>query len=45
MAWEMKKLQKLKSYAEVINEGIVRTYDMGGSDKTLDLAKAIAEKL
>jgi len=34
-----------KATAEVINEGKVRTYDMGGSDKTLDLAKAIAEKL
>jgi len=31
--------------AAVIKEGKIRTYDMGGSDKTLDLAKAIAEKL
>jgi isocitrate/isopropylmalate dehydrogenase len=31
--------------AEVIKEGKVRTYDMGGSDKTLDMAAAIAKKL
>jgi len=31
--------------AAVIKEGKVRTYDMGGSNKTLDMAKAIAEKL
>jgi isocitrate/isopropylmalate dehydrogenase len=31
--------------AEVIREGTVRTYDMGGSAKTLDLARAIAAKL
>jgi isocitrate/isopropylmalate dehydrogenase len=31
--------------AEVIKEGKVRTYDMGGSDKTLDMAEAIAKKL
>jgi len=31
--------------AEVIKEGKVRTYDMGGSDKTLDIAKAIADKI
>jgi len=27
----------------VIVEGKVRTYDMGGKDSTLDVAKAIAE--
>lgn len=31
--------------AAVINEGKVRTYDMGGKDSTLDMAKAIAAKL
>lgn len=31
--------------AEVIREGKVRTYDMGGDAKTLDVAHAIAEKL
>ncbi|MFH1022209.1 MAG: isocitrate/isopropylmalate dehydrogenase family protein [Planctomycetota bacterium] len=31
--------------AAVIREGKVRTYDMGGSAKTLDVGKAIAEKL
>jgi isocitrate/isopropylmalate dehydrogenase len=34
-----------KAVAAVIQEGKVRTYDMGGSSKTLDMAKAIAEKL
>jgi len=29
--------------ARVIAEGKVRTYDMGGKDSTLDVAKAIAE--
>lgn len=31
--------------AAVIQEGKVRTYDMGGNDSTLDLARAIAAKL
>jgi 3-isopropylmalate dehydrogenase len=31
--------------AAVIAEGRVRTYDMGGSDGTLDMARAIAAKL
>jgi len=31
--------------AAVIAEGQVRTYDMGGSNKTLDVARAIAAKL
>jgi len=31
--------------AKVIAEGKIRTYDMGGSNKTLDIAEAIAEKL
>jgi len=29
--------------ARVITEAKVRTYDMGGKDSTLDVAKAIAE--
>jgi isocitrate/isopropylmalate dehydrogenase len=29
--------------ARVIKEGKVRTYDMGGNDSTLDVAKAIAD--
>jgi 3-isopropylmalate dehydrogenase len=31
--------------AEVIKEGKIRTYDMGGSHSTLDIANAIAERL
>ena len=31
--------------AAVIAEGKVRTYDMGGSSKTLEMAQAIAGKL
>lgn len=31
--------------AEVIKEGKVRTYDMGGNSSTLDVARAIADKL
>ena len=31
--------------AEVIREGVVRTYDMGGSNSTLELGAAIAAKL
>jgi 3-isopropylmalate dehydrogenase len=31
--------------AEVIKEGKVRTYDMGGSAKTLEVAEAVAQKL
>ncbi len=34
-----------KATAEVIREGRVRTYDMGGDSKTLDMAKAIAATL
>lgn len=37
------KLEKVT--AEVIKEGKVRTYDMGGSTTTLDIANAIAAKL
>jgi len=31
--------------AEVIKDGKVKTYDMGGSSSTLDMARAIAEKI
>ena len=34
-----------KATASVIAEGKVRTYDMGGSNKTLELAEAVAGKL
>jgi len=34
-----------KATAEVIKEGKFRTYDMGGSNTTLEVAKAIADKL
>jgi len=34
-----------KATAEVIREGKIRTYDMGGGNTTLDMAKAIAAKL
>jgi isocitrate/isopropylmalate dehydrogenase len=34
-----------KAIAEVIKEGKVRTYDMGGSNSTLELGEAIAAKL
>ena len=34
-----------EAVAEVIKEGKVRTYDMGGSASTLDMAKAIADKI
>ena len=34
-----------KATAEVISEGKVRTYDMGGSNTTLEMGEAIAAKL
>jgi len=34
-----------KGVAEVIREGKVRTYDMGGTNTTLEMAQAIAEKI
>src|SRR5438105_4138607 len=41
---ETEKAARLESaIARVIAEGKVRTYDMGGKDSTLDVAKAIAE--
>jgi isocitrate/isopropylmalate dehydrogenase len=43
---EAKKAVALENaVAQVIKEGKVRTYDMGGKDSTLDMAKAIAAKL
>jgi len=43
---ETQKAQRLEEgVAEVIGEGKVRTYDMGGSNSTLELAEAIAGKL
>jgi isocitrate/isopropylmalate dehydrogenase len=43
---ETEKGTKLEAaVAEVIKEGKVRTYDMGGSDTTLEMAEAIAAKL
>lgn len=34
-----------KAIASVIEEGKVRTYDLGGTNTTLDVAKAVAERL
>jgi isocitrate/isopropylmalate dehydrogenase len=34
-----------KAIADVIEEGKVRTYDLGGDSGTLDVARAVAEKL
>jgi isocitrate/isopropylmalate dehydrogenase len=43
---ENKKAEALEaSVAEVIKEGKIRTYDMGGTNTTLEMAEAIAEKL
>ena len=43
---EPDKAERLeKAIAEVIKEGKVRTYDMKGDAKTLDVARAIADKL
>jgi len=40
------KAEKLeKAVASVIQEGIIKTYDMGGEHTTLEMAEAIAEKL
>jgi tartrate dehydrogenase/decarboxylase/D-malate dehydrogenase len=35
----------LKSVEQIVAEGQIRTYDMGGSAKTLEMAKAVAEHL
>ena len=43
---ETEKADKIeRAVAAVIQEGKVRTYDMGGDSKTLEMAKAIAAKL
>jgi isocitrate/isopropylmalate dehydrogenase len=43
---ENEKAQAIENaVAEVIREGKVRTYDMGGTASTLDMAQAIADKL
>jgi 3-isopropylmalate dehydrogenase len=43
---ETEKGARLESaVAAVIKEGKVRTYDMGGNNKTLEMAKAIADKI
>jgi 3-isopropylmalate dehydrogenase len=43
---ETDKADKIEqAVAEVIKEGQARTYDMGGSTKTLEMAEAIAKKL
>jgi len=43
---EKEKAQVLEqAVAEVIREGKTRTYDMGGNDSTLDMARAVESKL
>jgi len=43
---EIRKAEALEgAVAEVIKEGKTRTYDMGGTNTTLEMAQAIAEKL
>jgi 3-isopropylmalate dehydrogenase len=43
---ETKMAEKIeKATAEVIKEGKVRTYDMGGSSSTIEMGEAIAKKL
>lgn len=43
---ETEKGEKLeKAIAEVIAEGKIRTYDMGGSNTTLEVGQAVADKL
>ena len=34
-----------QAIAEVISEGKIRTHDMGGSNSTIEMAKAVAERL
>ena len=34
-----------RAVSEVIAEGKVKTYDMGGNNSTLEVAKAVAEKI
>jgi 3-isopropylmalate dehydrogenase len=43
---ETEKARRLEhATAAVIKEGKSRTYDMGGSAKTLDIARAVVERL
>jgi 3-isopropylmalate dehydrogenase len=43
---EIEKADKVeRAVAAIIKEGKVRTYDMGGSNTTLEMAEAIADKL
>jgi isocitrate/isopropylmalate dehydrogenase len=43
---EIEKADKVeRAVAAIIQEGKVRTYDMGGSSTTLEMAEAIAKKL
>ena len=42
---EEKTVRLGRAIAEVIEEGKVRTYDLGGNASTLDMANAIAEKI
>ena len=43
---ETKKAAALEAaVAGVIKEGKVRTYDMGGTNTTLEMAKAIADRI
>ena len=43
---ETDKAQALESaIAAVVQEGRVRTYDMGGSDSTMKVAEAVAERV
>jgi 3-isopropylmalate dehydrogenase len=43
---EKKLAQRLEnSIAQVIEEGKVRTYDLGGTASTLDVAREIAKKV
>ena len=43
---ETEKADRLeKAIAEVISEGKIRTYDMGGSNTTLEVGQAVADKL
>jgi isocitrate/isopropylmalate dehydrogenase len=31
--------------AQVIKDGKIRTYDMGGADSSIDMARAVAERI
>jgi len=43
---EGEKAKRLEeSIAAIIKEGKVRTYDMGGNSTSLDVARAVADKL